>query len=78
MKYAKSMMTILIALILSSCFAQEFVVKKLPVPERPEFEVITQEELQCVSQETFNKIAKRAELRDSHFLKLEEVILSTH
>lgn len=77
MRYVKSTLIILIALILSSCFSQSFVTK-LSVPDRPKFEVITKEELQCVTQETFNKISRRAELRDSHFLKLEEVILSTH
>ena len=76
MRYLRNTSIILSVLILSSCVEQNVV--KLHVPDRPEFPVLKQAELECVSQATFNKIAERAELRDSHFKTLEDVIKSTH
>jgi len=70
------MRLILIGIIfLSGCAVQSV---KLPLPTMGEVPKIQPAELQCLTNETYEKLRKRDIIRENHADKLESIIRSTH
>jgi len=56
----------------------EYVSVPLPVPERPEYVFIAEEELKCLSEDTFEKLVKQDAIWEAHVDRLENIIRQTH
>lgn len=79
MKLYKIGVLIISAVILTSCFGGRTVkVDPLFEPKAPNLPVVKKEELECVSDETFDKLDTRDVLRDDYEEKMRAVIRSTH
>jgi len=73
----KKTLSVIIFLSLVACSGSPVVVK-LPLPVRPDLPVIIGAELQCLSNDAYDRLRKRDILQDGHILKLEAIIRTTH
>jgi len=55
-----------------------FVQEPLPLPDRPTVPTVSADDLQCLSDEAYEALAVRDQIRVEHIRRLEAVILSTH
>lgn len=83
MKRSKLLMVIVATLIATGstgCTSQrvQYQILPLPLPERPLLPAISADELQCLSDETYSKLAERNRLRRQYAEQLETIITSTH
>lgn len=83
MKRSKLLMAIVATLIITGntgCTSQRVQYQILPLllPERPLLPAISTDELQCLSDATYIKLAERNRLRRQYAEQLETIITSTH
>jgi hypothetical protein len=73
------MLKILTVLIFSSLIGcSTFISVPLPIPSRPELPKITGIEIQCLTNEVYEKFRRRDILQDGHIDKLEGILRATH
>ena len=65
-----------IILLMTGC--SSFISVPLPLPVKPDLPKIQSSELECLSQDAYDKLLKRDILRENYEDKLRSIIQSTH
>lgn len=68
-------------LALSACAAQpevRYVAQPIPLPTQPELPAIQSEELECLSEDVYQRLVKRELLQRHYIATLENLIKTTH
>lgn len=55
-----------------------FISEPLPLPDRPTVPTVSGDDLECISDEAYEALAVRDQIRVEHIRRLEGIILSTH
>jgi len=73
------MRLLILAALVSGCAAQPtFVTNPLPLPVRPVLETVSDSELECLSDDAYERLVLRDMKRRQFAEELEAVIISTH
>lgn len=74
----KTALLIALAIFCSSCGKTVYVTNELPLPDRPVYLTVTAAELECLSQDAYDRLEIHVMQCKSHIETLEDVIKSTH
>jgi hypothetical protein len=55
-----------------------FVQEPLPLPDRPTVPTVSADDLQCLSDDAYESLAVRDQVRVEHIRRLEAIIRTTH
>ena len=69
---------LLSAIFLVSCSTTSYVTNPLPLPVQPIYEKVLSDELMCLTDESYERLAKSIKQRNAHIETLEDIIESTH
>lgn len=69
---------LILATFLASCGSTKFITVPLVLPPQPEYVKVSGDELQCLSEDAYIRLAKSVKQRNAHIETLEDIIRSTH